>query len=126
MKATNRREFLKTAAVGGVISAPTLRALLWSKEAAAEAGGTLTIAYNAAPPAWDPNAGPSAVSPGLSSIFRTLYDPYIVQREDLSLAPASATSSPGTPTRVRLRYECAKARPGMMDSRLRLRMWSGT
>jgi len=84
---THRRAFLKTAVLGGAVGLPALRALLWSKDAAAQAGGTLTIAYNAAPPAWDPNAGPSAVSPVLSSIFRTLYDPYLVQREDLSLAP---------------------------------------
>jgi peptide/nickel transport system substrate-binding protein len=86
MKAS-RRDVLKAVAAGGSLGVPALRALLWSKEAAAQAGGTLTIAYNTAPPAWDPNTGPSAVSPGLASIFRSLYDPYIVQREDLSLAP---------------------------------------
>lgn len=81
-----RRTFLRAAAATA-LTAPSLGALLWSREAAAQIGDTLTIAYNVSPPGWDPNTGPSSVSPGLSSIFRTIYDPYVVQKEDLSLAP---------------------------------------
>jgi peptide/nickel transport system substrate-binding protein len=87
MSSMKRREFLRAAAGGAALGVPALQALLWSTEARARIGSTLTIAYNAAPPAWNPNAGSNAVSPGLSSIFRSIYDPYIVQREDLSLAP---------------------------------------
>lgn len=91
MQSPKRREFLRaaTAAAAAVTTtgAPALQALLWSKEAAAQIGDTLTIAYNVSPPSWDPNTGPSSVSPGLTSIYRTIFDPYMVQREDLSLAP---------------------------------------
>lgn len=80
-----RRRFLK--AGGALIGAPALQALLWSHEARAQIGDTLTIAFNASPPSWDPNSGPSSTAPGLQTIFRSIFDPYIVQREDLSLAP---------------------------------------
>jgi len=86
MHSIHRRRFLRAAAATAV-TAPTLAALLRSKEAAAQIGDTLTIAYNVSPPSWDPNTGPSSVSPGLQSIYRSIYDPYIVQKEDLSLAP---------------------------------------
>jgi len=85
MTTLKRRGFLK--AGSALVAAPALQSLLWSAEARAQIGSTLTIAYNLSPPAWDPNTGPSAVSPGLQSIFRSIYDPYVVQREDLSLAP---------------------------------------
>ena len=87
MHSAKRREFLRAATAAAALGGPGLQALLWSKEAAAQIGDTLTIAYNVAPPSWDPNTGPSSVSPGLSSIYRSIFDPYIVQREDLSLAP---------------------------------------
>ena len=86
MHSTKRREFMRAAAAG-MLAPPTLSALLWSRQAAAQTGDTLTIAYNVSPPSWDPNSGPSSVSPGLQSIYRSIFDPYIVQREDLSLAP---------------------------------------
>jgi peptide/nickel transport system substrate-binding protein len=85
MARMKRRGFLK--AGGALAAAPALQSLLFSQEARAQVGDTLTIAFNLSPPAWDPNTGPSAVSPGLQSIFRSIFDPYVVQREDLSLAP---------------------------------------
>jgi peptide/nickel transport system substrate-binding protein len=79
-----RRTLLGSASV---IPLASLGALLRSQEARAAIGSTLTIAYNVAPPGWDPNSGSYATSPGLQSIFRTLYDPFIEQAEDLSLQP---------------------------------------
>lgn len=86
MTAVKRRDFIRAGAVMAG-SASALGHLLWSAEARAAIGDTLTIAYNVAPPSWDPNTGPSSVNPSLQSIYRTLYDTYIMQREDLSLAP---------------------------------------
>ncbi|HVL57298.1 MAG TPA: ABC transporter substrate-binding protein [Burkholderiaceae bacterium] len=79
----NRRRFLSA------IATTSLGGLAIPRVGFSQTGGasTLTIAYNVAPASLDPNSGPSAVSPGLQSIFRSLYDPYFVQREDLSLAP---------------------------------------
>ena len=85
MNELKRRGFLK--AGSALVAAPALQSLLWSAEARAQIGSTLTIAFNLNPPGWDPNTGPSAVSPGLQSVFRAIYDPYVVAREDLSLAP---------------------------------------
>ena len=79
-----RRTVLASASAMPIAS---LSALLWSQEARAAIGPTLTIAYNIAPPGWDPNSGSYSTSPGLQTIFRTLYDPYIEQAEDLSLRP---------------------------------------
>jgi peptide/nickel transport system substrate-binding protein len=86
MSLITRRNLLKIAG-GGAIGAATLPALLLSPAARAAIGDTLTIAYNVAPPAWDPDTGPSSVSPGIQSIYRSIFDPYMVQREDLKLAP---------------------------------------
>lgn len=78
-----RRSFVRSLAV-----APTaLSTLLWDEQARAAIGPTLTIAYNFSPPGFDPNSGSYATSPGLQSIFKSLYDPYIEQAEDLSLQP---------------------------------------
>ena len=87
MNRINRRDLLLTSAAGTALSAGGVGALLFSREARAQIGSTLTIAYNTQPPSWDPNAGLSAVIPGVQSISRTLYDPFFGQREDLSLAP---------------------------------------
>jgi peptide/nickel transport system substrate-binding protein len=83
MGGVSRRTLLRTGASAVVSSA----ALSFGVRDAAAAADVLTIAYPAAPPAFDPNIGPSAVSPGVQSIYRTLYDPYIVQKPDLGLAP---------------------------------------
>ena len=70
---TSRREFLRAGAATAALGIPGLQ--LWPgsvvAQTAAQTGDTLTIAYNVSPPSWDPNTGPSSVSPGLSSIFRT-------------------------------------------------------
>lgn len=83
----NRRDLLQRS--GGMLAAgtPALGTLLWSAPARAAIGDTLTVAYNAMPPSWDPNLGVHAVNPTLQTILRTLYDPLITQNEDLSLAP---------------------------------------
>jgi len=78
-----RRSFIQAVAA----SPAALSSLLWSQQARAAIGPALTIAYNIAPPGFDPNSGSYATSPGLQSIFKTLYDPYIEQAEDLSLQP---------------------------------------
>ena len=78
-----RRSFVKSLA----LSSGALSSLLWSEAARAAIGSTLTVAYNFAPPGFDPNSGSYATSPGLQSIFKTLYDPYFEQGEDLSLQP---------------------------------------
>ena len=83
MGGLSRRTLLQTSASAVVSSA----ALSFGVRDAAAAADVLTIAYPAAPPAFDPNIGPSAVSPGVQSIYRTIYDPYIVQNPDLRLAP---------------------------------------
>ena len=80
MNGMSRRTLLRTAAATGAVVA------LGDRSARADAG-TLTIAYPVGPSAFDPNTGPQAVSPGSQSIYRTLYDPYIVQKPDLGLAP---------------------------------------
>jgi peptide/nickel transport system substrate-binding protein len=86
MTSITRRSLLKLAG-GSAIGAAAVPALLRSPAARAAIGDTLTIAYNVAPPAWDPDTGPSSVSPGIQSIYRSIFDPYVVQREDLKLAP---------------------------------------
>jgi len=54
---------------------------------AAAAAGSLTIAYSTSITAWDPNSGPQAVNPSFQSLYRSVFDPYINQNPDLSLAP---------------------------------------
>jgi peptide/nickel transport system substrate-binding protein len=84
MHSFTRRNFLQTTSAATV--ALTLQPLNF-RAAGAAPGGTLTIAYSAAPSAWDPNSGPQTVNPGNQSVYRTLYDPYMVQNPDLSLSP---------------------------------------
>jgi peptide/nickel transport system substrate-binding protein len=85
----NRRELIKSITATAAAGTP-LSSLLWSPSARAAIGDTLTIAYSVAPPTWDPNSGPSAVNPGLQSLFRSLYDAYMIHRPDLTLAPGIA------------------------------------
>jgi len=86
MTKITRRQMMR-AAGATALAAPTLQTLLWSHEARAAIGDTLSIAYSAAPAGWDPNTGPQATNPGNQSIFRSIYDPYMVQREDLKVVP---------------------------------------
>jgi peptide/nickel transport system substrate-binding protein len=63
-------------------------AQLWrSGTALAQAGKTLTIAYNVNLPAWDPTVGPSAVNPTIQSLYQAVFDQYIDQKPDLSFGP---------------------------------------
>jgi peptide/nickel transport system substrate-binding protein len=79
-----RRRILQAGAIGAA-QAGTLSSILWSPEARAAIGDTLTIAYNTSLAGFNGNTGGSV--PGVQSIYRTLYDTFIEQNEDLSLAP---------------------------------------
>jgi peptide/nickel transport system substrate-binding protein len=68
-----------------VAQAGTLSSILWSPQARAAIGDTLTIAYNASIAGFNGNT--AAPVPGAQSIYRTLFDTFVEQREDLSLAP---------------------------------------
>ena len=83
MTKVTRRDLLRLAGAGATM----LPVVLQSRASRAAASDTLTIAYNTAPPGWDPDTGPQTTSPGLQSIYRTIYDPYFVQRPDLTLGP---------------------------------------
>ena len=99
----DRRHFLQSASLSlAAGSFTSLGSLLFSQEARAAIGSTLTIAYNIAPPAWDPNSGSYSTSPGLQTIFRTLYDPYIEQGNDLSLQPGIIDQFGWSPDRSRI------------------------
>jgi len=81
----NRRQALAVGAAG------FLSSLLVGGGADAEAGDTLTIAFNVNLPAFDPTVGPSSVNPTIQAIYRAVYDQYIGQNVDLSLAPGLLT-----------------------------------
>ena len=86
----DRRTFLGTAGAAAV-TAPSLSALLFSKEAAAQIGDTLTIAYHVPLPAWDPTTGLSSVNPQLMSIYKCVFDQYVDQKPDLSFVAGLLT-----------------------------------
>lgn len=85
MANTTRRAFLETIGAGAITAG-----LPFSIQQASAAGAeTLTIAYSAAITAWDPNSGPQAVSPSNQSMYRSIFDPYVNQNPDLTLAPGA-------------------------------------
>lgn len=86
----DRRTFLGAAGAAAV-AGPSLGALLFSKQAAAQLGKTLTIAYHVPLPAWDPTTGLSSVNPQLMSIYKCVFDQYIDQNPDLSFKPGLLT-----------------------------------
>ena len=86
----DRRGFVR-AAGATALAVPTLRELLFSKTAQAAIGDTLTIAYNVTLPAWDPTTGPAAVNPGTMAVYKTVFDQYLDQREDLTKIPGLLT-----------------------------------
>ncbi len=90
MTTIDRRHFLR-AAGASALAAPALNQILFSKEAAAAIGDTLTIAYHVSIPAWDPTTGLSAVNPQLMSIYKSVFDQYIDQNADLSFKPGILT-----------------------------------
>jgi peptide/nickel transport system substrate-binding protein len=110
MEPTRRRNLLKASLGGAAMSAAGLGPLLFSREARAQIGSTLTIAYNTQPPSWDPNAGLTAVVPGAQSIARSIFDPFFVQREDLSLAPGACDQFAWNADRSAITL---RVRPGM-------------
>ncbi len=58
--------------------------------ALAQTADKLTIAFNVNLPAFDPTVGPSSVNPTIQAIYRSIFDQYIGQNADLSLAPGAA------------------------------------
>jgi peptide/nickel transport system substrate-binding protein len=81
----NRREAL---ALGG---ANFLAGLMFGGAANAQAADKLTIAFNVNLPSFDPTVGPSSVNPTIQAIYRSIFDQYIGQNVDLSLAPGLLT-----------------------------------
>jgi peptide/nickel transport system substrate-binding protein len=81
----NRRQAL---ALGG---ASFLTELIFGGGALAQSSDKLTIAFNVNLPAFDPTVGPSSVNPTIQAIYRSIFDQYIGQNVDLSLAPGLLT-----------------------------------
>src|ERR1700749_224115 len=81
----NRREGI---ALGG---ASFLSGLLMNGGAHAQSADKLTIAFNVNLHAFDPTVGPSSVNPTIQAIYRAIFDQYIGQNVDLSLAPGLLT-----------------------------------
>jgi peptide/nickel transport system substrate-binding protein len=81
----SRREAL---ALGG---ASFLTSLMFGGGALAQTADKLTIAFNVNLPAFDPTVGPSSVNPTIQAIYRSIFDQYIGQNVDLSLAPGLLT-----------------------------------
>lgn len=85
-----RRRFLQASGVTA-LSATSLAALLHGAAAHAQAGKTLTIAYNTSLPSLDPTGSAKTSSPAVQSIFKAIFDPYIDQNPDLSFRPGALT-----------------------------------
>ena len=81
----NRRQAL---AFGGT---SFLSGLLAGGDALAQVSDKLTIAYNVNLPSFDPTVGPSSVNPTIQAIYRAVFDQYVGQNTDLSLAPGLLT-----------------------------------
>ena len=89
MNYLDRRKFMQL--TGGVVGSTALSSLLYSRQAAAQLGDTLTIAYHVSLPAMDPTTGLSSVNPQLMSIYKSVFDQYIDQNPDLSFKPGLLT-----------------------------------
>ena len=80
MKKLDRRSFLK---LSGVLAASGI--ILPQMPAYANVSGdTLTIAFNTGLPSWDPTVGPSSVNPTIQGIYRSVFDQYIGQSNNLA------------------------------------------
>ncbi|HEY5929705.1 MAG TPA: twin-arginine translocation signal domain-containing protein, partial [Burkholderiales bacterium] len=77
-KQISRRQFLQ-ASGATALSATSIAGLLQGSYAHAQAGNTLTIAYNTALPSLDPTNSAKTSSPAVQSIFKAIFDPYIDQ-----------------------------------------------
>jgi len=84
-----RRTFM--AGTAGLAGAAALPTLVLPHGARAQAGGTVTIAYNVNLPSWDPTTGASAVNPTIQTLYQAVFDPYIAQDPDLSFTPGLLT-----------------------------------
>ncbi|MBI1396596.1 MAG: peptide ABC transporter substrate-binding protein [Betaproteobacteria bacterium] len=106
--ALSRRRFLRTA--GGLAAAAGLPvSMLDSARAVTASDSTLTIAYGATPPSWDPTVGISAMDPALQSIYRSVFDTFIDQGPDLGLRPGIVTDWAWSRRQRRVEFE---VRPG--------------
>ena len=89
-KQISRRQFLQ-ASGATALSATSIAGLLQGSYAHAQAGNTLTIAYNTALPSLDPTNSAKTSSPAVQSIFKAIFDPYIDQNPDLTFKPGALT-----------------------------------
>jgi peptide/nickel transport system substrate-binding protein len=103
MTEINRRGFLQ--ASGGVAATTAFSSMLFSKEAAAAIGDTLTIAFHLPVPAWDPTTGLSAVNPQLMSIYKCVFDQYTDLNADLSFKPGILTEWGWTDNKTKVRMK---------------------
>jgi peptide/nickel transport system substrate-binding protein len=101
----NRRGLLRVAAAGG-LATPALA--LSRSRVLAQTSRTLTIAYNTVLPAWDPTSGPASVNPATQSIYRSVFDQYLDQKPDLSLAPGLITAWSSSDDKTKVRFEVRK------------------
>lgn len=85
MPILGRRDVLRGGAAAG------LALVLPMGAARAQAGSTVTIAYNVNLPSWDPTVGASAVNPTIQTIYQAVFDPYIGQAPDLAFVPGLLT-----------------------------------
>ncbi len=82
-----RRQVLAYSAAGTALASG-----LASTPLKAQAGSSLTIAYNVNLPSWDPTVGPSAVNPTIQAIYRSVFDQFIGQGPDLAFEPGLLTA----------------------------------
>ncbi len=99
----DRRGFLHI--TGGAAASAALGSLLFSTEAAAQMGKTLTVAYHLPVPSWDPTTGLSAVNPQLMSIYKSVFDQYVDQNPDLSFKPGLLTEWGWTDNKTKVRMK---------------------
>ncbi len=89
MKHVERRHFLQSVGAAAVATGPF--ASLWPGLALAQAGDTLTMAFNVALPSWDPTTGPSSVNPTLQALWKAVFDQYIDQSPTGTFTPGLLT-----------------------------------
>ncbi len=104
MEDFKRRDFIQMAGAAA-LTGPALASFLFSKEAAAKIGNTLTIAYHVSVPAWDPTTGLSAVNPQLMSIYKCVFDQYIDQKPNLDFVGGILSEWGWTNNKTKLRLK---------------------
>lgn len=85
MTQIDRRRFLALAgaAAAGSLGGPAL----FATRARAASGDSLTVAWPAPPPGWDPTTGPGARDRLAQSIWKSVFDQYLDRKPDLALGP---------------------------------------